>query len=82
MLRLEKQAWLTMLRCMLTDKFYCLLLSILSVLIVVATGIEVFDNNWKMLALSTYILFSGVTVLALVTNLIFYRLLKEQQYPA
>ena len=82
MLRLEKQTWLTMLRCMLTDKFYCLLLSVLSVLIVVATGIEVFDNNWKMLALSTYILFSGVTVLALVTNLIFYRLLKEQHYPA
>lgn len=81
MLRLAKQAWLTMLKCMLTDKFYCLLLSILSALIVVVTGIEIFDNSWKIMAVSTYLLFSGVAVLAVVTNLIFYRLLKEQHYP-
>ncbi len=71
-----------MLRCMLTDKFYCLLLSILSALVVVVTGIELFDNELKMMALSTYILFGGVTVLALVTNLMFYRLLNEKHYSA
>lgn len=81
MSRLEKQTWLTMLRCMLTDKFYCLLLSILSVLIVVITGIELFDNDLKMIAWSTLILFVGVSVLVLITNLIFYRLLKEKHYP-
>lgn len=71
---------LTMLRSMLTDRFYCVLLSILSLLVVIITGIVLFGNNLQRLTPRGFILFSVLILLVVVTNLIFYRLLNERRY--
>jgi hypothetical protein len=63
---------------MKTEKYYCLLLSLLSVVTITITAMVMFDNNFQAISLRECLLFGFFVALVSSSNVIFYRLLKEQ----
>jgi|GEM_PF-6300123 len=67
-----------MLKSMLPDKVYCVLLSILSLLVVIVTGGVLVADGLQVLTFRSYLLFAVVTILVVMVNRVFYRLLNER----